>query len=309
MNLEPETRNGYYISKDMKKVWAVEMELLKKLLEVCEKHHLKIWAEGGTLLGNVWHHGYIPWDDDIDMAMPRKDYDKLQSVAKEEFKKPFFFQSGFTDIFPNGLSRIRMDRTTAILKHTIFQKHHQGIFIDISPLDVIPDNHQELMMFLEERDNEKEKLKLYCESHLSLSNLKHNWNIFKIKREINKIGYNTYFKKYDQIVKQFANSDFKRVSIFSWSPQSKYYRNRDWYHNTVYLQFEDIKMPVPADYDSILTKQFGDYMKPVKEPTMHGGFVILDPEKSYKYYLPLLRKEHRWDHWKTKIHFLIDKFK
>ena len=81
MNLEPETRNGYYISADMKKVWAVEMQLLKKLLEVCEKHHLRIWAEGGTLLGAVRHHGYIPWDDDIDMAMLRDDYDKLQAIA------------------------------------------------------------------------------------------------------------------------------------------------------------------------------------------------------------------------------------
>lgn len=77
MNLEPETRNNYYISVEMKKVWAVEMQLLKKLLEVCEKHHLKIWAEGGTLLGAVRHQGYIPWDDDIDMAMLRDDYDRL----------------------------------------------------------------------------------------------------------------------------------------------------------------------------------------------------------------------------------------
>ena len=92
MNLEKEIRNGYEISADMKKVWAVEMELLKKLLEVCEKHHLRIWAEGGTLLGAVREKGFIPWDDDIDMAMPREDYDKLQTIAKDQFKAPFFFQ-------------------------------------------------------------------------------------------------------------------------------------------------------------------------------------------------------------------------
>lgn len=66
------------------------MQLLNKLLKVCGKHHLKVWAEGGTLLGTIRDKGFIPWDDDIDMAMMRDDYDKLQSVAKEEFKAPFF---------------------------------------------------------------------------------------------------------------------------------------------------------------------------------------------------------------------------
>ena len=140
MNLESETRKGYLISAKMKKVWAVEMELLKKLLEVCEKYHLRIWAEGGTLLGTIRHHGYIPWDDDIDMAMLREDYDKLQAIAKEEFKTPYFFQSGYTDLFPNGLSRIRKDGTAAIMDQAINRNYHQGIFIDIFPLDVMPDD-------------------------------------------------------------------------------------------------------------------------------------------------------------------------
>ena len=81
MNLEKETRRGYVISAEMKKVWAVEIELLKKLLNVCENNHLRVWAEGGTLLGAVREKGYIPWDDDIDMAMPRKDYDILRNIA------------------------------------------------------------------------------------------------------------------------------------------------------------------------------------------------------------------------------------
>ncbi len=304
MNLDKEIRDGYEISAEMKKVWAVEMELLKKLLEVCKKHNLKIWAEGGTLLGAVRHKGFIPWDDDIDMAMPREDYDKLQAIAKDEFKAPFFFQSGYTDLFPNGMTRLRMDDTAAILEHTIFINQHQGIFIDIFPLDIIPDNNEELMLFLEERDREKDKLKLYCDYHYSLSNFRHNINIIKTRKQINRIGFNTYFKHYDHLLKKYASSHYHRISIFSWSPQPKYYRQKDWYRETIFLPFEDIMIPVPIDYDKILTKQFGDYMTPQKQATMHGGFVILDTQKTYKDYIPLLRKQHKWDHWISKIRIL-----
>ena len=91
-NLEQEERKGYVVPAEMKKVWQVQLTLVKKLLEVCGKHHLRIWADGGTLLGTVREHGYIPWDDDIDMAMLRPDYDKLVGLATKEFESPFFFQ-------------------------------------------------------------------------------------------------------------------------------------------------------------------------------------------------------------------------
>ena len=141
MNLNEEVRSGYTVSAEMKKVWKVQMDLLKKLLEVCDKHHLKIWAEGGTLLGTVREQGYIPWDDDIDMAMLRDDYDKLVRIAPEEFDHPFFFQCGDTEKFyPRGHAQLRMDGTTAILPYIQFVNSHQGIFIDIFPIDAVPDD-------------------------------------------------------------------------------------------------------------------------------------------------------------------------
>lgn len=304
MNLEPETRNGYFISADKKKVWAVEMQLLKKLLEMCEKHNLRIWAEGGTLLGAIRHHGYIPWDDDIDMAMPREDYDKLQVFAKKEFKEPYFFQSGFTDIFPNGMTRLRMNDTTAILPQTLFQKCHQGIFIDIFPLDVVPDDDIVFKRLLERREKEKEKMMFYSSNHFSFTNLKYDWIVLKAKIEIGIIGFHSYFFKYDNTVKQFSKTQNKRVSIFSWLYDKKYLREKKWYSDTLHMPFENIMIPVPKDYDKILTTQYGEYMKPVKEPTMHGSYLALDAERSYKEYLPKLRNKHRWDglrEWMKKI--------
>ena len=132
MNLEEETRKGYTISKKMKSIWNIQMKMVKKVLTVCKKYNLKIWADGGTLLGTVREHGYIPWDDDVDLVMLREDYNKLLEIAPKEFKDPYFFQCAYTDKFyPRGHSQIRYNGTTAILPTEINCKFNQSIFIDI----------------------------------------------------------------------------------------------------------------------------------------------------------------------------------
>ena len=83
----------YIVSEEMKKVRDVQVEMVTFLLKVCQKHNLKIWADGGTLLGAVRHKGYIPWDDDIDLLMFREDYDKFLKVAPSELSDKFFLQS------------------------------------------------------------------------------------------------------------------------------------------------------------------------------------------------------------------------
>jgi len=300
MNLEPETRKGYYISAEMKRLWAVEMELLNKLLEVCKKHNLQIYAEGGTLLGAVREHGYIPWDDDIDMAMPREDYDKLRSIAKDEFKSPYFFQCGYTDLFPNGQTKIRRDGTTAILIGDIMHNFHQGVFIDVFPLDSIPEKEDEYNNLIKSRINIRAKLLLFLDYNFSLTNWKYNWEYLKVYFSIRKNGFKSYFQKYDEIIKQYQLKQSHLVSLLSWNDDKRYIRDKSWYKGTIYMPFEDIMIPVPTGYKEILSKQYGDYMKPAKVPNQHGSFVVLDLNKSYLDYLPSLIKQHKWDNWKNK---------
>ena len=95
--LEDEIRCGYIVSSEMKELWSIELELMEKFISVCNKYNLSWWVSGGSLLGAVRHQGFIPWDDDIDVCMPRKDYDILQSVASQEFAEKYFFQTGFVE--------------------------------------------------------------------------------------------------------------------------------------------------------------------------------------------------------------------
>ncbi|MBP3838287.1 MAG: LicD family protein [Prevotella sp.] len=290
MNLDTETRNGYTILSSMKKVWSVQMELLGKLLDVCEKHQLRIWAEGGTLLGAVREHGYIPWDDDIDMAMMREDYDKLISISQEEFQKPYYFQSGYSEEnYPRGHAQLRKDNTAAINQYDISQSFHQGIFIDIFVYDEIPDDEYDLQVFFNQIKKSYGKLKQYCEYKFSIFH-----PIISIKKyldnlPIKKKGFHKAFEEFDNLLK---SQEGNRISCVGFSLDVNHYgRDKLWYSDTLLMPFEDIMMPVPSGYDMILKTQYGDYMRPVKAPTNHGVFLVLDTAVSYEKYMPQLRKE------------------
>lgn len=298
MTLCDEIREGYKISSQMKKVWSIQLSLLKKVLEVCEKYDLKIWAEGGTLLGTIRHKGYIPWDDDIDLVMFRDDYDKLNEIASKEFKYPYFLQSSKTEKkFHRGHIQVRMSNTAAILPNDIMQNFNQGIFIDIFVLDAIPND----LRLYENNMKEVYKIKHQLHSCLYDTLLTKSPKIF-IKNLINKIKISYSFNKknlqMENLLRQYSISDNSKVSLLSFINLPKYERDKYWYASTVYMDFENIKMPVPIGWNDILKVQFGEnYMKPVQIASMHGE-VIFDTDHSYLELLPKLRKMYILGRWK-----------
>lgn len=305
MNLGPETRNGYYISAEMKKVWAVEIKLLNKLLDVCKKNNLKIWAEGGTLLGTVREHGFIPWDDDIDMAMPREDFDKLQIIADKEFKSPFFFQTGHTDLFPNGIAKLRMDGTSAIERVSLFCNQHQGIFIDIFPLDVMPTSPKESLLFIERAERLKKNLDTYCYHSFSLTDWYYNIKLLTKILKIRLKGFHICFKEFEDFVKKYSQTGNEILSFISWFYRECDTKHSSWYNETIYLPFENINIPVPIGYKKILEKEYGDYMTPKQEPSMHESFIFLSTEKPYQDIIAELRHKYKIEIWRTRLNLFL----
>lgn len=285
MNLEEETRKGYTISKKMKSIWNIQMKMVKKVLAVCKKYNLKIWADGGTLLGTVREHGYIPWDDDVDLVMLREDYNKLLEIAPKEFKEPYFFQCAYTDKFyPRGHSQIRYNGTTAILPTEINCNFNQSIFIDIFVYDYLPKNKN---IFVD-RLLKAEHLRNLMNTRVygSLNPKDPGWMIRTLLSRIYFffVPFKKIFSQFEKLYSEYdCELDYKKLSCptFYLSQVFNIRRERDWYSETILMPFEDIQMPVPIGYDEILKNQYGDYMTPVKAPNMHGT-TIFDTDRSYK---------------------------
>lgn len=302
--LDEEVRNGYIITKQMKEVWRIQLEMVNKLLEVCKRHKLNIWASSGTLLGCVRDKGFIPWDDDIDMVMMREDYNKLIEVGPKEFEHPYFLQSAHSEKvpYPRGHAQLRMDGTTMILPYDIHQRFHQGVFIDIFVFDAVPSDGEDLKSFLKEV--EKVRMNIF------------SWySILKVTKQPVQMVCDLYYKyshnfyeeymKYENVISRYPiaeRSNLVKLCLFySEDYVHKKKLSVDLYRETEYLPFENIMMPVPKGYHEILTTLYGDYMKPAQAPTCHGGFAAIDIHKSYEEYLPKLKKEERKNRWRKLL--------
>lgn len=296
-DLNEEVRCDYLVTKEMKQLWNIQLAMLNKLLEVCKKHDLIISVDSGTMIGAVRHHGYIPWDDDIDVTMPRKDYDKLIAIAPNEFEHPFFFQCPYTEKgYYRGHAQMRYDNTTMILPFEGYmgRKFHQGIFIDIFPLDITKDDTTELLKGKEGADilnylwlrnaTKKEKLfRLHTYAKL--------WFSLGDKRKWKNLKLYSYFE--DIFRKEKCTDDnvyaYRTLHLTNVKPKIKI--KEDWIKEVVYMPFEKLSVPVFKHYDDILTMLYGDYMTPVKAPSAHG-MVILDTNVNYTEYLP--KTEWSW---------------
>lgn len=274
--LSPETRNAYPVSEQMKKVWAIELDMLQELLRVCTKYHLTIWAEGGTLLGTIRHGGYIPWDDDIDMAMPREDYDKLQEVASQEFTHPYFFQTIHTDpYYGHRHAQLRNSDTAAFSPGEKTYTSNSGIFIDIFPLDYMPKSPRAFKRHYNKLSSLKARMKAVRNITLRLPD-----SIYMFCRNhIPFLSNEHLFTLYEDTLRSVKRTDaiaWVDITFNHTSPQ----RPLLSYAATEWRDFEYVKMPIPQGYDTILTIMYGDYMTPVKAPTCHG-VLDYDTERSY----------------------------
>lgn len=282
---EEEERCDFLVTKERKKIWGIELDLYLKFVQVCEKYNLKHWGDGGTLLGAVRHNGFIPWDDDMDVIMPREDYNKLMTIEPKEFCNPYFFQTPHTD--PNfgfSFARLRNSNTTGMPRILAKAGFNHGIYIDIFPLDEI---------CLETFEEDKKRI-IECIMRNS-SFMKRNSVDLLNERQLenyHKYWTNNPIEEFDKIQEIASNPDYRgsgfvaNCTVTSLKSEAQIWK-KEWFDKTIMHRFETIEIPMPAAIDNRLKAQYGDYMKypPIDQRGLWHPDFIWDPDKPYNSYM------------------------
>ncbi|MBO7416355.1 MAG: LicD family protein [Bacteroidaceae bacterium] len=286
MNLNEEIICGYTVPAKMKRVWAIELEMVKKFVEVCSIYGLRYYITSGTLLGAVRHKGFIPWDNDVDILMPRKDYNKLQEIGPDAFKAPFFFQTPVTEKgrYYCGYTKIRHELSTATSSKEKELGLNGGVFIDIFCLDELPDNRLRRRLFTFHL-NEISKMQRFCfGTKLKggvINRLKHGLQRFVYRFVYQSPDAAELFLIFNRKAGKFSGKGRRELGTLEFGYHEKFVGDRIWWNDTVLLDFEDLKLCAPKCYDEVLRKQYGDYMQIPDDKSTHDYYEF-DPDVPYK---------------------------
>ena len=261
-------------------VWLHEQEILNVIHKICVENNLKYSLFFGTLLGAVRHGGFIPWDDDIDIIMPRDDYEKLISIWSDVAPKGYLLQNKRTDSdFTQNFTKIRKDHTTYIQDEVEkTKKYHTGIFVDIFPVDrVAPKGVKRKVQYIASAFN-----LLTARGHVSGN----KGIIGVVEKMVLSLPLNLQLKIYHTteryISKYKCKIDAEWYSSDTIEDCKKYFPS-DMFENITMIQFNEGEYCCAKDADVILTKTYGDYkqLPPVEERVWTHHPIIVDFEYNY----------------------------
>lgn len=250
---------------DLDELKKIELDMLKEIHAVFNKNKLDYYLAYGTLLGAVRHKGFIPWDDDIDIMMPRKDYEILVANFEKLFKDSNLKLACYNGsvYYPRPFAKIIDDRTKLI--ETNYDDGNEiGVFIDVFVIDGLPNN--KIIRFIhEEKINFYRKIAFAAVYKESLCS---NWLSKVIVKYAHKINKEKIFKKIEKLCKKYDYNDSKIVGNCLENENSIIEKKL---LDKTETDFEDMKAYIPIGFDQILKRRYGNYMElpPEKDRVPH----------------------------------------
>lgn len=257
-------------------VQDIEYNALKTILEFCYKNNLKCYLRGGSVLGAVKYNDFVPWDDDVDIALPRKDYEKLISIAPYELGSDLIFVSNKNTknthcYFPRILLK-----DTARVKMNLPKNNERGLcLIDVLPLDGMPNGKLKLKIHILKAYiyrilaslwtlDVKSTVSMHGKKDIILKAL-HALGIHRLYKQ------NDIYKKMDKLYSKYEFRKTKKSGMIASSKLQKEIVPSSWWGNGRMCYFRDLKVRIPSNYDQYLKQLFGSnyatYEPPKSERT------------------------------------------
>lgn len=268
---------------ELRKLQLCEFDILCKFIDICEKNNLRYFMLGGTLLGAIRHKGFIPWDDDVDVCMPREDYYKLLDIAQKEMDAPYYITSAeLDDKYRYCFGRIA-NSNIKIKNNSANIPRIEDAWIDIIPLDGMPEGKLKLKIH---------KLKLFfCRSMNQIAQYEELVDQKRKRKKLEALlvkiaGWKVFRKSYDyhkcimRIQKQLSKykyDDCETVINYMAAYGFKETFSKSWFGEGKEYEFESRVIKGPADYDSVCRQIYGaDYMTPppLDDRNKHNAEII-----------------------------------
>lgn len=271
-----------YDNETLKKVQSVLLDVLKELQRVCDKNGIELVAEGGTAIGAVRHNGFIPWDDDIDVTVLRKDYDRLMEILPKELGENFGTDNWIDNKdFPAPTACVYAKNTLMVSEPMKNCKYKYGIAIGIYPYDNIPDDDKKAKHQVREcwfwmrlhwlkvlpfpyipyRGIKKTIIHAICGiAHVCLLPFSKKWLV----------------KKCEAASRRYNDIETNRAAILSYTYPWTTIIPKDSAFPTETMPFEDTNIKMFGCWHDLLTQEYGDYMQlPPKEKRKNHFPIIL----------------------------------
>ncbi|WP_027090075.1 LicD family protein [Thomasclavelia saccharogumia] len=265
-----------YSDCELKTIQRLEYELLLDVKKICEKENIEYFLIGGTALGSIRHSGFIPWDDDIDIGMTRENYEKFLRLAPSNLTDKYELQT------PDSGDNIPYFYTKIRINNTIFMEYcnrniniHHGIYIDVFPFDIVPDDDVEYEKMFKKFQS---LIRVFSLRQIPDIAIKPSNCIQKLKSLIRKLAHIfvkliplSFLKnRLYNVATKYNNSNYNSYCCLNFPEfKTEFIRKEDLYPLEMY-KFENDYFPIPKNWDMYLKTHYGDYMKLPKESDRVG---------------------------------------